>query len=45
MDLGGFLSGAGLVVVGLVLGCVVGFGFRDHLALFLDDLLSWDRDG
>lgn len=44
MDLGGILCGAGLVVAGGLVGCLVGFGFRDHLALFLDELLTWDRD-
>ena len=46
MDLGGFLSGAGLVVAGFVLGAIVGFGFRDHLHVFLSELLDWnDHDG
>ena len=42
MDLGWGL----ICVVGFVLGAVVGFGFRDHLHVFLSELLDWNaHDG
>lgn len=44
MDLGGFFSGAGLVVLGLALGVVLGFALRDHVAVFLSELLTWGDD-